>query len=330
MAVLNVTNPTLMDIIAATDPNGSISAVVEILNETNEILLDMTMVEGNLTTGHKTTIRSGLPSATWRILYSGVQPTKSTRVPITDTIGMLEAYAEIDKAAAELNGNTKEFRMDEDRAFIESMNQSMADTLFSGDESINPERFTGFEARFNNLAADNADNIIDAGGTGNDNASIWLIGWGKNTCHGIYPKGSKAGLSVEDLGQETLTDANGGHYEGYRTHYVWKNGLTVRDWRYVVRICNIDRSALTSDAATGANLPELAFQAMDLVPNLSIARFAYYCDRGVRTKWRQQAAALTSQSTLTTEEVGGVVITKANSIPIRRVDTLSADEARVV
>ena len=330
MAVLAVTNPTIMDVVQATAPDGSISAVVEILNETNEILMDMTMIEGNLATGHQTTIRTGLPSGTWRVMYGGVQPTKSTRATITDTCGMLEAYAEVDKAAADLNGNTAAFRMDEDRAHIEGLNQDMADTLFTGDETLNPERFTGFNARFNDLSAANGDNIIDGGGTGSDNASIWLIGWSKQTCHGIYPKGSKAGLDVEDLGQETLTDASGGLYEGYRTHYIWKNGLTVRDWRFVVRICNIDRSALTTDASAGANIPELAFQAIELIPNLSIARFAFYTDRSVRTTWRQQAGNGISSSTLTVEDVGGVPITKFHQIPIRKVDTLSADEARVV
>ena len=49
---------------------------------------------------------------------------------VTDSIGMLETYAEVDKSLADLNGNTDEFRLSEDRAFIEAMNQAMAQTLF--------------------------------------------------------------------------------------------------------------------------------------------------------------------------------------------------------
>ena len=100
MAVLSVKNPTLMDLAKITDPDGKISAVVEILNETNEVLDDMTWVEGNLPTGHRTTIRSGIPAPTWRKMYGGVQPTKSTTVQVTDNVGNLEAYAEIDKDLA--------------------------------------------------------------------------------------------------------------------------------------------------------------------------------------------------------------------------------------
>src|SRR5690606_14664134 len=167
-------NPTLLDLAKRMDPDGKIPTIVEILNETNEILLDMSWVEGNLPTGHRTVVRTGIPAPTWRKLYGGVQPTKSTTAPVTDTCGMLEAYAEVDKALADLNGNTAEFRLSEDRAHIEGMNQAMADTLFYGDEDVYPERFTGLAPRYSSLLAENADNIIPAGGSGSDNASIWL------------------------------------------------------------------------------------------------------------------------------------------------------------
>jgi len=93
MATLASNNPTLLDLAKRLDPDGKIAAVAEILNETNEVLMDMTWLEGNLPTGHRTTIRSGIPVPTWRKLYGGVQPTKSTTVQVTDNTGMLEAYA---------------------------------------------------------------------------------------------------------------------------------------------------------------------------------------------------------------------------------------------
>lgn len=333
MATLSVTNPTLLDVTKAMDPDGSIATVAEILNETNEILDDMTMIEGNLPTGHRTTVRTGIPTPTWRKLYGFVQPTKSTRAQITDSVGMLEAYGEVDKALADLNGNTNEFRLSEDRAHIEGMSQEVGEALFTSDESLNPEQFTGLNPRFNDLSAENADNIIDAGGTGSDNASIWLIGWGPNTVHGIYPKGSVAGLQMEDKGQQTVQDTEGGtrgRMEAYITHYRWDVGLTVRDWRYVVRIANIDRSLLTPDASTGANIPNLMFQAESYIPNLSAARFAYYMDRDIRTTAQQQYANGTSSSTLEWQDVGGrKTMMNGAGIPMRRCDALSSDEAQV-
>jgi hypothetical protein len=331
MAVLSVNNPTLLDLAKASDPSGKIATIVEILNETNEILDDMVWVEGNLPTGHKTTIRSGLPTPTWRKLYGGVQPSKSNNVQITDNTGMLEAYAEIDKALADLNGNTAAFRLSEDRGHIEGMSQEIADTLFFGNEATEPEAFTGFASRFNDLAAENADNIIDAGGTGSDNGSIWLVVWGERTCHGIIPMGSTAGLQQTDKGQVTVENVDGsnGRAEMYRTHYRWDAGLTVRDWRYVVRIANIDKSALVKDAATGSDLPDLMFQALRLVPNLSVGKAAFYASRDMITMLDRQTANLTKQSTLTSEMVGGKLVERFKGIPVRRVDVLAADEAQV-
>ena len=117
--------------------------------------------------------------------------------------------------------------------------------------------------------------------------------------------------------------------EAYRTHYRWDLGLTLRDWRYVVRIANIDRSALTADASSGANLPDLMFEAYERIHNPSGARLAWYMDRSIVTKLRQQTAAGVSNSTLTTDEVGGVMVTSFNQVPIRRCDALAVNEATV-
>lgn len=331
MAVKAITNPTLQDLASRTLPDGSIDTqIVELLQQTNEILDDMTWVEGNLTTGHKTTVRTGIPEGTWRKMYGGVQPTKSKTAQIVDNTGMLETYSKIDKALADLNGNTNAYRTSEDRAYIQGMSQQMTETIFYGDESIYPERFTGLTPRYNDLSAENADNIIDAGGSANLR-SIWLVGWSMDTIHGIVPKGSMTGLQQRDLGEDT-DDApdGGGEYQIYRTHYRWDAGLTLRDWRYVVRIANIDKTALTKDAATGPDLPDLMFQALELIPEFMSVRPAFYLSRDLRTFLRQQIANGTSNSTLDFENVGGRRTAFFQEVPLRRVDKLAADEVQVV
>ena len=331
MATLSVTNPTLADLAKVTDPDGSIADVVEILNATNEILLDMTFLEGNLTTGHRTSIRSGLPTPTWRKLYGGVQPTKSRAVQVTDNTGMMEDYSEVDKALVEMAGNPAAFRLQEDRPHIEGMNQEFASTLFYGDESTAPEEFTGLSARYNSLSAENGDNIINGGGSGSDNASIWLICWGPNTCHGIIPKGSMAGVQQRDLGEVTLENADGanGRMQAYRTHYRWDVGLSVRDWRYAVRIANIDRSALTYNAASGAIINDLMHQAWTELPSTSAGRCAWYMDKSILSMLRRQTSSAVSSSTLSVDMVGGTMQTSWGGIPIRRCDALRGNEATV-
>lgn len=338
MAVLSITNPTLADAAKVTDPDGkmNIANIVDILAQTNEALDDMTWIEGNLPTGHRTSISTGIPAPTWRKLYGGVQPNKSTHAQITDNCGMMEAYAEVDKALADLNGNSATFRLIEDMRHIEGMSQEMAQTLFYGNEGTEPEAFTGIAPRFNSLSAANADNIIDAGGTSTDNTSVFLVVWGPQTCHGIYPKGSMAGLQSRDMGEVTIenADGNGGRMQAYRSHYKWDAGLCVKDWRYIVRVCNIDVSdlrALTGTQAVTAatNILKMMTRASERVQSTGIGRPVFYVNRTVRENLRMSIIEKIT-SNLTWETVAGKRVMTFDDIPVRRVDQLLLTEARVV
>lgn len=338
MAALSSKYPTLLDLATRADPNGKIQGVAEVLNQTNEILDEMVWVEGNLPTGHLTTVRTGLPTPTWRKIGGGVQPTKSTTAQITASTGMLEAYSEIDKALADLNGNTAEFQLSESRPHIEGMNIEIADTLFYGNEASEPEAFTGLSPHFNSLSAASGENIINAGGSGGDNASIWLIVWGPETVHGIIPKGSKAGLSVRPLGEVTIENFDGasGRAQAYRTHFKWDAGLVVRDWRFLVRIANIDKSLLTNvftsgTFSSGANLPDLLFQAMRKIPSLSMGRASIYCSRDIATWVARQSLAIGREGLLSSDKAtpDSRFTEYFHGIPMRRVDALAADEAAV-
>ena len=305
--------------------DGRISVIVELLSQTNEILDDMRWVEGNLPTGHRTSVRTGLPLGTWRQLNYGVQPTKS----MTDTCGMLETYSEMDKALADLNGNTAEFRLSEDKAFLEGLSQQLAQTLFYGNTATTPEKFMGLAPRFSTLNAGTASsqNVIDAGGTGADNTSIWLVVWSDLTVHGIFPKGSQAGLQMRDLGEQTLLDANGNRYQGYRTHYKWDAGLTVRDWRYAVRIANIDVSDLAS--GTPADLTKFMIRATHKVPSLKTGQPVFYMNRTGR-QWLDIQAATKDNVMLKISEFEGRPVREFLGIPIRTCDQILNTEARVV
>lgn len=328
MATIGNTNPTLADLAKRLDPNGKVDKIVEILSAQNEILADMAFVEGNLPTGTRTSVRAGLPTAAWRLLNYGIQPSKSRAVQVTDSCGMLEAYAEIDKALADLNGNAPAFRLSEDVAFLESMNKTMATAIFYGNTAVNPEQFVGLAPRYSAISgAANGGNVLSGGGS-SANTSIWLVIWGPNTVHGIYPKGSKAGITHTDLGQVTLLDAEGGRYEGYRTHYKWDIGLTLRDWRFVVRIPNIATGSLTKNAGTGADLIDLMTQALDIPPSLSVGRPVFYCNRTIKSFLRRQVNNK-SNVLLSESQVGGQPVLSFAGIPVRRCDAITNAETTV-
>lgn len=332
MTALSAIHPTLLDVTKRLDPDGSIATIAELLTQTNPILEDMVWVEGNLPTGHRTTIRTGLPTPTWRKLYGGVQPTKSTTTQVTDSCGMLEAYAEVDKALADLNGNTAAFRLSEERAHIEGMNQEFASTLIYGNEGSEPEAFTGFAPRFNDQSAANGDNIITDAATpdSTDNSSIWLIVWGPNTVHGIYPKGSKAGLQMTDKGQVTAENIDGsnGRAEIYRTHYKWDCGLSVRDWRYVVRI-NFDLENVIAAGTSGPVLTDLMAKALRRIPNLNMGRPVFYASRATLELMDLQALNKANMAFSTIEDAQGKMITRFRGIPVKQCDAILNTESGI-
>ncbi len=344
--VLGALALTLADWAARLDPNGKVANIVEILNQTNEVIADMLFVEGNTPTGHITTVRTGLPEVAWRMLNYGVPQSKSRTVQVTDTCGMLAAYAQVDKKLADLNGNTAAFRLSEDVAFIEAMNQEMASVLFYGNTQLEPKKFLGLAPRYNDSSAENGENIIDAGGTGSDLTSIWLVCWGASTVHGIFPKGYQAGLKSADLTQnkaegDPLLDPNGDRYQGYISHYSWDLGLCLRDWRYVVRISNIDINTLTkrggivnlmaSDAVydAGPDLADLLIQAIELVPSLGKGTPVIYCNKTIRTWMRRQIKNSTNVNILMQDIAGKKVVT-FDEIPVKRCDAILNSEDRVI
>ena len=338
MATLATTNLTLADWAKRTDPDGRVPVVAELLSQTNEILDDAVFKEGNLPTGERVVIRTGLPTVYWRALNQGIPSTKSTTAQVDEACGMLEARSEVDKDLAMLNGNTAQFRLSEDTAFLEAMNQTQATTMFYGNPQYDPKQYLGLASRYSSLSGGNAVNVITAGGADAAvNTSVYLVCWGDNTVYCPFPKGSKAGLIHEDLGEQTVFNTDG-RMQAYATRYQWKNGLVVKDWRYVVRICNINTTHLlagtsTQTTAVGTNIVKLMARALYRIPNMAMGRCAFYMNRTVHSGLSIQALDRT-QYVLKVNE-GLSQFGQPHSwlsflgVPLRKVDALLNTEAVV-
>lgn len=338
---------TLLDMAKAMGPDNKIAATIELLAQSNEMLLDMPWLEGNLVTGHQSSIRTGLPLVAWRKLYKGTPPSKSQRQKVIDTCGMLQARSEVDVDSF-VGGDVQAFRLSEAMAFLEAMNQTLQTAVLYESETVNSERITGFAPRYSTLnpAVQSSQNVIDAGGTGSDNTSIYLVCWGENTVHGIYPKGSVAGLKHQDLGEIDAFDDQNNRFRAFADLWDWKCGLTVRDWRYVVRISNIDVSDLL--AQTGTQAPtaataiiKLMVKAMARIPMMGMGKCAFYANRTVKEMLGVAALDKSSGGVLAIQpainQFGTVAPGSVNNgtltflgTPIRTVDALLSTEARVV
>ena len=338
MATLSTGQLTLADWSKRIGPDGKIDPIAELLSQTNEILEDVVFKEANQPTSHVVAVRTGLPAVYWRAYNAGVPSSKSTTAQITEPCAMLEARSHIDAKLLELNGNSAQFRLSEESAFIEAMNQEMTGLLFNGNVGSDLKTFSGLATRYSSTTAGNGGNVILAGGSGSDNASMYLVVWGEQTVFCPFPKGSRAGLRSRDLGEESVQDAAGGWYQAARSLFQWDSGLVVKDWRYVVRIANIDVSDWvgvtgTQAATASTNLIKLMMRAIARIPNFSMGRAAFYCNRSIQEGLMIQALEK-SQNALSVQEALSQFGQKMNQltfmgIPVRGVDQLSVAETLV-
>ena len=256
MATLNSNSLTLKDL-AEQPENKESKDIINLLTQYNPVLEDAPAIPCNKGSYHLTTVLTGLPTPTWGKLYKGIPATKSKKQTVKDTTGFLEGASEVDERLIEDFEKAEDkasMRMTEALAHLEAMAQEGATALFYHDTDTDPERPMGLAPRFNDLSAENGGQIISGGGAGSDNTSMWMITWDPKTCHLIYPNKGTVGIQRRDRGAVNKTDSNGDTYHVLREEFTWHMGLSLRDWRYVTRGCNIDVSDLTVDASAGANL----------------------------------------------------------------------------
>lgn len=190
---------TLPDIHKRLDPNRKLAQIVEMLANASSMAEDIPWKEGNLDTGEQFTVRTSLPSVYWRKANEGTPVSKSTTSQATQKCAQLEAWSEVDKRNADIGGRAKDVRRSESSAFMEAMTQELETKIIYGDEDLAPEEMSGLAKIYNaDASGTTAENVIDGGGSGADNSSIYFLGWGPNTIYGFYPKGTPIGLYHKD------------------------------------------------------------------------------------------------------------------------------------
>jgi hypothetical protein len=336
MAVLPNGQPTLLDAAALTTDSGAAVSVAEVLHQTNPGFDDIPMAEANSTTGHKVTARQKLPESYLRRINQGIKPSKSGYGSILEAPGLFNALGQVDAKLVELAVDKARFRFMENKGHIESLGQRFFQSLFYGDPNVIPEDFMGIAPRYASLAASDrtAVQIIDAGGTGADLTSIYLVGWGEGSVMGFYPKGTQAGIKHTPLPQAMIDDGAGGKYLGYEDWFDLNAGLAVQDYRNIVRIANIDVSDLQAGTphggiSAGANLVNLMTVALEQLNNPDGLNPVFYAPRVISTYLRLQIQNK-ANVWLTTKEVAGKSVTAFDNFTVRRTDAIALNETRVI
>ena len=167
--------------------------------------------------------------------------------------------------------------------------------MFYGRLWKNPGDMIGFSTAFNTLDRTKAQcalNVIDAGDTDNL-GSIWLIGWGDRTVWMASPDG-EFGLPA---------------------------GLVIADWRYVVRIANIN------SIHTEADIFALMAEALLRLPTTQRSQMAFkpvfYVGKEIVKRMRDQRSQMAWDTGLDLDAI------EFCGVPIREIAALRCDEARV-
>lgn len=325
---------TFADLAKRMDPNmQNIASVVEVLNNQNDILKFLPWMEGNLPTGHRTTIRAGKPTVGTRRINQGVAPSKSITKQVDEGTMLLEGWSEADTELLRLGGNEGAVRASEDVATLESMNDFFSTTFFYGNPALNIDRYLGLAPRYNSLSGEYGGRIINAGGSGSDNTSIWLVGLGERGVHGIYPKGTKAGIERIDLGRQVISES-GTRRTVKQTQFIWHCGLAVKDYRHAIRIGNIDVSNLAtfgSGSDTSAKLLRHMIQAMNKIPgnpNGYGLKYVFLMNETTKT-WADIMTTEKTNGAFALKEIHGQEFTTFRGIPIVKCDAITDAESAI-
>ena len=131
-----------------------------------------------------------------------------------------------------------------------------------------------------------AKNVLDAGGRDEGGCtSLWLVSWGAQSVHGVYPKESNGGLSHEDLKTYMAQDPDGRKYQVVGDKYNWRCGLAVRDWRGIVRIANLPVASLGKRKGQSGfvDMQKLTIEAKNLMPQHLRQKAVWYANADVLT-----------------------------------------------
>lgn len=301
---------------------GNVARIAELLEEYNEFTIDAPTFEANDVYSHLYTARESLPTIEPRNVNEGAKRSTSKTRQERETITLLEVWAEIDEQLIDHEPSPGAARSNELISFIEAGAQEFAKRLLYGSKGDDARQFDGLTTRYNALAADNVTGIGGTGGT-----SVWMMEWGFNTSHLIFPKGSPSiGLDEKDLGKMRVTDSAGNPFMAYVNQMKWEFGLTVKDPRSAQRLCNIDPAGGADSLDNATKIRELV-KAKNRLPRMG-RNAVIYCERNVKAQFDIYALEKVNGFYMQ-DNITGAPLTVFQGIPIRMVEQLLTTEGEV-
>jgi len=325
---------TLIDLAKMLDPNnGRLNFVAQVLARKNPIVREVPIMEANQILTHVGNRTSQLPTVYKRAINDGVLKSAHKEVPVTAPMSLFETMSQIDEEILRLaGGNAEGVRQRKDAAFIEAMAQSVADEIIYGSVGDDVLGFNGLATMFNSSTTyPNGDstwyyNVQLAGGKGSDTTSIWAVEWGPEKAHLIYPKGTQAGLEINDLGKQLVSGVTAStQFVAYVTQFKWRCGLYIQDERCVQRIANIESTGSSNtfdddDLITALNrLPDMGEN-----PSTRI-----YVNRTIRTQMDIKVKDKNNVNYMSVADAFGKPVLSFRGVPVQVCDGILNTETAI-
>lgn len=318
---------TLNDLRATLMPDGSpVKSYAELLAKENEILDDIPWTASNQLTGDIHFKRTAMPSAQIRRINQGFDSSKGAKEAVTETCVQIVSRMTVDMGELDLAPSPEQYLLSESKGHIEVMNEDVVTNFFYGTD---PEGIRGIAPRLGKLSH---KQVTDAGGTGNNLASVYIIKWDTDEVTGIYPKNSKAGLEVFTAENEYVPDKDGKMFRAHITEWSWYVGLKVRDERYLSRLCNIDRDALLNGSTAKEARQELfnkLIVAKNKIYHVNQGRVVMYADPEIFSILEIAAFEKSNLALGYSDVESDRRVLKFSGIPIKRNDAQAIAEKKV-
>lgn len=251
MAVLSQNYYSFKDLAIQMGKGDAEGDLINLAARNKPIIEDALALPCNDGTKHKTFIKKGLPTYILKALYGGVPASRGNKMQVEDTCSVIASAAEIETDYVDIYEKAedkKAVRLEEAADHIEALGQGVETMVIYGNSASNPRAPRGLVQRYSDLTAENGKNIIHgsasiAGGDTGKCTSIWFITWERSTVHLIYPAAYKGGVVQKDNGTIPKEGPEGTYFV-YRDDFSWHVGVSLRDWRYVVRIAGVSTDDL--------------------------------------------------------------------------------------
>lgn len=312
----------------------------ETLTENNPLLFDLAIQPANGILSDQGSRETSLPTP--QIINVGAGHISSTVRWDTfkENISIFVDRADIPKHVLDLQPDKAAYRSKVENRHMEGFGQGVTNHMFYGTSVATPEKFDGLSVRYNtpdatdptNPSSSSADAFVfDAGGSGSDTMSIFLIQHGLDKLKGITPINDPmmgiekvdSGLVYEETDSSyTAVDARASR-QTWRTEFEWKIGLSVVDMRAVARIRNIETALANLDAS----FLQLIFQAEQEVFKGAEQIFAYIPKRMMT--FLQIMAEAKQNVIYDTNNIYGIPLFRIGKILLRPTDALNLTEQSV-